>query len=133
MTKPISRAMILAAGFGRRLRPLTSFRPKPLLPILNQPLLFLWLETLRAIGVKRVVINAHHLADQIELALREKRRDFDDLDIFLSLETTILGTAGGLKKALPLIFPDSPNTRGLGPVTPRPPEYPRSTGSPDPP
>ncbi|MDR2300707.1 MAG: NTP transferase domain-containing protein [Deltaproteobacteria bacterium] len=108
MFQPIEAAMILAAGFGQRLRPLTLQRPKPLLPILNRPLLFRQMETLLKLGVKRLVINAHHLSGQIAQALNDLPQSLSALNVSLSLEASILGTAGGLKKAAPLLFPEPP-------------------------
>jgi mannose-1-phosphate guanylyltransferase len=103
----ITTAMILAAGFGLRLRPLTELRPKPLLPVLDQPLLHFWIEKLISLGVKRLVINAHHLSCQIEDALKNLPSAYKNLDLSLSIETEILGTGGGLKKAAALLFPES--------------------------
>ena len=61
--------MLLAAGFGTRLKPYTDIRPKPLFPVLNRPLLLWHLERLRQAGFARVLVNAHHLAEQIEQAV----------------------------------------------------------------
>lgn len=89
------QAMILAAGFGSRLQPYTAIRPKPLFPVLNKPLLLLTIKRLRRLGFDHIVINCHHLKEQIAAAI-------DGLDgVVLQEEDTILGTGGGLKKALP--------------------------------
>ena len=95
------QAMILAAGFGTRLRPYTLCRPKPLFPILNVPLLHILLDKLAACGCTRIVVNGHHLADQIEAALVDRQ------GVHFQHEPEILGTGGSLRKALPL-FADEP-------------------------
>jgi mannose-1-phosphate guanylyltransferase len=78
---------------------LTNHLPKALLPVLNKSMLLRWLEIFAAFGVKRVVVNAHHLADQIAQALSAASLNLPNLDIALSFEETILGTGGGVKKA----------------------------------
>lgn len=60
------KGMILAAGLGTRLEPLTRIRPKSLFPVLNRPLLGIAIEQLRGMGAMQIVINAHHLAEMIE-------------------------------------------------------------------
>jgi len=89
------QAMILAAGFGTRLLPHTLLRPKPLFPILNQPLLLLTVRRLHNAGFDRIIVNCHHLGEQI----------VDLLDgmagVTVLPEETILGTGGGLRGALP--------------------------------
>ena len=88
------QAMILAAGFGTRLLPHTAIRPKPLFPLLNKPLLELTIEQLLVSGCDRIVVNCHHLADQIEMAVAAYP------EVVLQREESILGTGGGLKRAL---------------------------------
>lgn len=95
------QTMLLAAGFGTRLRPYTLIRPKPLFPICNVPLLHILLDQLAAAGGGRVVVNSHHLADQIAAAVADRP------EVILQRETEILGTGGGLRKALPQ-FSDEP-------------------------
>lgn len=95
------QAMLLAAGFGTRLRPYTLIRPKPLFPILNVPLLHILLDILTEAGCDRVVVNCHHLAEQIEAAVADRP------EVTLQYEPEILGTGGSLRKALPL-FADEP-------------------------
>ncbi len=90
-------AMLLAAGRGERLQPLTNAQPKPLLPFMGRPLIAYLLERLRLEGIERVVINLHHLADRI-------RRYVGDgsawgVEVVYSSEPHLLGTAGGLKRA----------------------------------
>ena len=85
------QAMILAAGFGTRLLPYTKYRPKPLFPVLNTPLLVAAVRRLKKFGFSRIVVNCHHLGEQISAAL-------DDIDgVRIQYEETILGTGGGLR------------------------------------
>ena len=94
------RAMILAAGLGTRLEPLTSIRPKPLFPVLNRPLLGITIGQLQKMGATRIVINAHHLANQIERFIRGERWD---LEVQVRVEPDILGTGGGIKNCADLL------------------------------
>jgi len=87
------QAMILAAGFGTRLLPHTLLRPKPLFPILNRPLLLLTISRLRNSGFDRIVVNCHHLGEQIVDLLHGMA------GVTVLLEETILGTGGGLRGA----------------------------------
>ena len=91
--------MILAAGLGTRLRPLTNSIPKPLLPIAGTPLIVWNLLLLKRHGFRDVVINLHHLGPMIEQALGNGSRY--GLRIIYSREPVILGTGGGLKQAEP--------------------------------
>lgn len=91
------KAMILAAGFGERMRPLTESRAKPSLPLLNRPLITHTLEYLRRHGVTEAVINLHHKPDSIRGAVGDGSRL--GIKVSYSEEPNILGTAGGLKKA----------------------------------
>lgn len=93
--------MILAAGKGSRLAPLTESTPKPLLPVLGEPLIFTILNQLKLAGVQDIVINTHHLAEQIESALGDG--ESVGMRIRYSRETDLLETGGGIKKALPLL------------------------------
>lgn len=93
------KAMILAAGLGTRLRPLTNTIPKPLLPIAGTPLIVWNLLLLKRYGFHDVVINLHHLGPMIEQALGTGSRY--GLRIIYSREPVILGTGGGLKQAEP--------------------------------
>ena len=97
--------MLLAAGFGTRLRPYTLVRPKPLFPICNVPLLHILLDKLVALGCERIVVNCHYLPEQIKAAVAERP------EVILQYETEVLGTGGGLRKALEH-FQDGPG----GPV-----------------
>jgi len=93
------KAMILAAGLGTRLRPLTNTIPKPLLPISGTPLIVWNLLLLKRHGFQDVVINLHHLGPMIEQTLGNGSRY--GVRIIYSREPVILGTGGGLKQAEP--------------------------------
>ena len=93
--------MILAAGRGERLRPLTDRTPKPLIPIAGAPLIVHQLRWLARAGIDDVVINVHHLAAAIEVALGDGSAF--GVRITYSRETTLLDTGGGIVKALPLL------------------------------
>ena len=93
------RAMILAAGLGTRLRPLTDTLPKPLLPIAGHPLIVWNLLLLRRHGVTDVIINLHHLGHLIEEALGDGSPF--NMRIAYSKEPMLLGTGGGLKQVEP--------------------------------
>jgi mannose-1-phosphate guanylyltransferase len=88
------RALLLAAGLGTRLKPLTDEWPKCLMPIGGRPLLEYWLETLNAIGVREILVNTHFHADQVETFLSRKR--FDGW-VHTFHESKLLGTAGTLR------------------------------------
>jgi NDP-sugar pyrophosphorylase family protein len=92
------RAMILAAGIGERLRPLTAGRAKPAIPLLNRPLISRTLDYLFRYGVREAVINLHHHPGSIREAVERGRPP--GLRVEFSEEAVILGTAGGLKKAV---------------------------------
>ncbi|MBB3225707.1 MurNAc alpha-1-phosphate uridylyltransferase [Luteibacter sp. Sphag1AF] len=98
-------ALILAAGLGERMRPLTTHTPKPLLPVGGKPLIEWHLEKLAAADVRYVVINTSHLADQFPAALGDGSRW--GLRIRYAYEgPTPLETGGGILNALPLLGPD---------------------------
>src|SRR6266853_5132502 len=95
-----AKAMVLAAGLGLRMRPLTDHVPKPLIPVAGRPLLDHVLDKLAAAGVTEAVVNVHYLPDQIieHVAKRPRPR------IIISDERDqVLGTGGGVVKALPLL------------------------------
>lgn len=101
------QAMIFAAGLGTRLKPLTDTTPKALVRVGGQPLLWHVVQKLKVAGYERLVVNVHHLAQQIVDYLRQNNNF--GLDIRISDETTsLLETGGGIKKALPLFDPESP-------------------------
>jgi len=93
-------AMLLCAGLGTRLRPLTDERPKPLVPLVNRALASFALDALARHGVRHVVANAHHLAAQIDPGLRPWCERLG-LSLTTLTEAAILGTGGGIRNALP--------------------------------
>ena len=96
-------AMVMAAGLGKRMRPLTATRPKPLIEVAGKPLIDHALDRLRAAGVKKAVVNVHYLAGSIEAHLKRIK----GIEILVSDERKqLLETGGGLVKALPLIGDD---------------------------
>tara|TARA_B100000900_G_scaffold127850_1_gene108041 strand:- start:1825 stop:2493 length:669 start_codon:yes stop_codon:yes gene_type:complete len=95
------KAMILAAGQGRRLAPLTDHTPKPLLPVAGEPLLIRQIRQLSRAGYVDIVINLHHLAEQIETTLGDGS-EFG-VSIRYSHEHNLLETGGGIVNALPLL------------------------------
>jgi len=97
-------AMVLAAGLGKRMRPLTATRPKPLVEVAGKALIDHCLDRLRAAGVRKAVVNVHYLADSLEAHLKNR---VTGLDIVVSDEREqLLETGGGLVRALPLIDAD---------------------------
>jgi len=99
MQGKIRKAMVLAAGYGTRLKPLTDRMPKPLVPVAGKPMIEYALDKLRAYGIEEVIINISHLKDQLTAYVSNVR----GLTIKISEETEPLETGGGLKKALPLL------------------------------
>lgn len=99
------KAMILAAGRGERMRPLTDVTPKPLLKIGNRSLIERHLVALQAVGVRDVVINIHHFAEQIRNALGDGSAY--GVNIHYSVENILLETGGGICQALPLLGQDA--------------------------
>jgi MurNAc alpha-1-phosphate uridylyltransferase len=98
-TKPRA-AMVLAAGLGERMRPLTDRLPKPLIPVAGKPLIDHVLDRLAAAGIERAVINVHYLADLIESHLKSRNTP----RIIISDERAkLLDTGGGVVKALGLL------------------------------
>ncbi|MFP5329463.1 MAG: nucleotidyltransferase family protein [Alphaproteobacteria bacterium] len=94
-------AMVLAAGLGKRMRPLTATRPKPLIEVAGKPLLDHLFEKLRAAGVEKAVVNVHYLADAVEAHLAKNSHG---LEVKISDERgLLLETGGGLVRAAPLI------------------------------
>ena len=91
------KAMILAAGLGTRLRPLTDNRPKALVEVGGRTLIEITLSRLRVFGVREVIINVHHFADMVVDYL--KANDNFGMRIEVSREEVLLDTGGGLKKA----------------------------------
>jgi len=102
MPGKIKKAMVLAAGYGTRLRPLTDRIPKPLIPVAGKPMIEYALDRLRSYGIEEVIINVSHLKEPLAAYLSKVR----GLTIRLSEETEPLETGGGLKQALPLVGAD---------------------------
>lgn len=101
MTAPGPKtAMVLAAGLGTRMRPLTNLIPKALIPLAGRTLLDRVLDELKAAGVERAVVNVHHFADQVEAHLAKR----GDLDIRISDErAALLDSGGGIQHARVLL------------------------------
>lgn len=93
--------MVLAAGRGLRLRPLTEHTPKPLVQVAGRALLDHALDLLVAADVREIMVNAHHLAEQIERHMAAFARRHPMLTIHVSREVELLETGGGVLKALP--------------------------------
>ena len=94
-------AMVMAAGLGTRMRPLTATRPKPLVEVAGKPLIDHVLDRLRAAGVRRVIVNVHYLADALEAHLAKVA---GDLEVIVSDErAALMETGGGLVQARALI------------------------------
>lgn len=105
MSKPFDwPALVLTAGLGTRLQPLSSVRAKPALPVAGTPLVLRILAQLRGAGIRRVVLNLHHRADSITRIVGDGSAI--GLDVRYSWETAILGSAGGPARALPLLAAD---------------------------
>ena len=104
------KAMILAAGLGTRLRPLTDNRPKALVEVNGRTLLEITLSRLRSFGVREVIINVHHFADMI-LDYLKTNNNFG-MRIEVSREDVLLDTGGGLKKAAHFFVGDSTGSEG---------------------
>lgn len=115
-------AMLLAAGFGVRMMPLTADRPKPMLEVAGKPMIDHALDKLVAAGVKRAVINLHYKGEVIESHLKDRK----DIEIVFSHEAEVLETGGGVKYALAhlgtdpvfcintdLVWTDGPNGNAL--------------------
>ncbi|QMW24469.1 nucleotidyltransferase family protein [Sandaracinobacteroides saxicola] len=93
--------MVLAAGLGKRMRPLTATRPKPLVEVAGRSLLDRAFDTLKAGGVRRAVVNVHYMADRLEAHLRARS---PGLEVAVSDERAqLMETGGGIAQALPLI------------------------------
>ncbi len=98
---PICEAMIMAAGLGTRMRPLTNDRPKPLVALAGRPMIDHVLTHLAQAGIRRAVVNVHYLPDMLTAHLGAQHLD---VDIAISDESALLlETGGGLVKAAPLL------------------------------
>jgi N-acetyl-alpha-D-muramate 1-phosphate uridylyltransferase len=103
MSLRVSQAMVMAAGLGTRLRPLTLSRPKPMVQVAGKMLVDYALDMLAAHEVQRTVVNTHYLAEMLESHLKMRATPH----ILISREEEVLETGGGILKALPLLG-DSP-------------------------
>jgi MurNAc alpha-1-phosphate uridylyltransferase len=95
-----THAMILAAGLGLRMRPLTDHKPKPLIEVAGKPLIDYGMDRLREAGVQKAVVNGHYRADQM---LAWSRQQEVPEVVFSDEQAEILDTGGGIAKALPLL------------------------------
>src|SRR5580704_271672 len=98
----IKTAMVLAAGYGTRLRPLTDRVPKPLVPVAGRPMIDYALEQLQRHGVEKIIVNVSHHREQLIAHLSARK----NLKIVVSEEPEPLETGGGLKRAQPLLGHD---------------------------
>src|ERR1017187_625870 len=97
--REIKKAMVLAAGYGTRLKPLTDRMPKPLVPVAGKPMIACALDKLRAHGIQEIVINVSHHKEQLITYLSARK----NLAVKISEEAEPLETGGGLKKARSLL------------------------------
>lgn len=95
------RGMILAAGLGTRMRPLTDTLPKPLVPVLGRPLIDYAFRTLEAAGIREIVVNLHHLGEQVREYVGDGSRW--GVGVAFSPEPVLQGSGGGLREARPLL------------------------------
>lgn len=101
MSTTLETAMLMGAGLGKRMRPLTATRPKPLVKVAGQALIDHALDRIEASGVKRIVVNVHYLADTMIAHLKARK---SPAEILISDERDrLLETGGGLMKAAPLL------------------------------
>lgn len=105
MGAAIKTAFIAGAGLGKRLRPLTDCRPKPLVPVFNKLLVTYVLDAVRSVGVERVVINTHHCAEAYAelLDLPGGRGTYEGLEIECVHEPILLETGGGIRNAAEIL------------------------------
>lgn len=115
----IRRGMILAAGFGTRLRPLTRRVPKPMVPLCNRPLIGWALDSLLAAGIDRIIVNLHHAPETIEAWLPAQAGERAHIDFVH--EEEILGTGGGIRNARHLLEGDGQFALVNGDTVQRPP------------
>ncbi len=101
VSKLPTTAMVLAAGLGKRMRPLTDTLPKPMVPLADKPLIGHVVDRLVAAGVTRVIVNLHYRGDQIRAYLETE----DRAEIVFSDERDLLETGGGVKNAMPELGP----------------------------
>ncbi len=100
-------ALVLAAGYGKRLQPITDYIPKALITLGNKPLLYILLNKLERQNFTNILVNAHHLADQVEKFI-ESYNNENNSNIKLVRETRLLDTGGGIKNMLQQLSNDEP-------------------------
>lgn len=103
MSAKIETAMLMAAGLGKRMRPLTATRPKPLIRVAGQALIDHALDRIEEAGIRRTIVNVHYLADAIEAHLKSRARRTGAEYVISDERALLLETGGGLVKALPLL------------------------------
>lgn len=96
---PLDTAMVLAAGLGKRMRPLTDTMPKPMVPVAGKPLIGHVMDRLAAVGVRKAVVNLHYMGEQIRAYLADETR----LEVVFTEEPEVLETGGGIVNALPVL------------------------------
>lgn len=104
----VTQAIVLAAGEGRRLRPVTEYTPKPLIPFYGRPLLDWAVAKLVAAGVTRVAVNACHLADHVAARVAHLSAKNPQVAFEVSREEALLGTGGAVKRLGPWLTPGEP-------------------------
>lgn len=103
MSIVLETAMLMSAGLGKRMRPLTATRPKPLVRVGSQPIMDHVLDRIEDAGIMKTVVNVHYLADAIEAHLAARARRTGATYVISDERAKLLETGGGLVKALPLI------------------------------
>lgn len=103
MSITLDTAMLMAAGLGKRMRPLTVTRPKPLVKVAGQALIDHALDRIEAAGIRRTVVNVHYLADTVEAHLRGRAQRTGANYVVSDERDLLLETGGGLIKAAPLL------------------------------
>lgn len=103
MSAVIETAMLMAAGLGKRMRPLTATRPKPLVRVAGQALIDHALDRIEEAGIRRTIVNVHYLADAIEAHLKSRAKRTGADYVISDERALLLETGGGLVRALPLL------------------------------
>ncbi|MBN8828664.1 MAG: NTP transferase domain-containing protein [Sphingobacteriia bacterium] len=105
----IDEAMLLCAGFGKRLQPLTLTTPKPLIKVNAKPIIEYTIDSLAKINIKKIIINAHYLPEQFETFLEYIKNKYLYINFVLSFEPEIMESGGGVKNAIKYFT----NSKGL--------------------
>jgi MurNAc alpha-1-phosphate uridylyltransferase len=103
MSIELETAMLMAAGLGKRMRPLTATRPKPLVRVAGQALMDHALDRIEEAGIRRTIVNVHYLADAVEAHLRARAKQTGADYVISDERAKLLETGGGLVQALPLL------------------------------